>query len=214
MSLRQTTRTFADLLLEIKRLFGDEAGVQLDDGDIRRWATDGQRDIVMLTRALKAKSSITTTAGTATYSFAGLPVHQIASLHYDNVLIPNMAFAEAERTVMAQDPDQEKAGSPVLWYEWAGELTLWPKPDAPGQITLYYTAEPVAFTGDPTQLVALPDRYYTALVQYVLTKCYTMDEDYQASQLAETRYNEILAVQQGAELEAQNMAYPVIQEVY
>ncbi len=68
-------------------------------------------------------------------------------------------------------------GTPQLWYEWDGEFTFWPKPDAVKNITLYFTAYPDELTGITTQLLSVPDKFYNAVVDYVLMKCYEMDED-------------------------------------
>lgn len=214
MSLQPSTKTFQDLSSEVKRVFGDESGVQLEDADLIRWTNAAQMDIVTQNGALKAKSSTSSVAGQATYTLPGLNIQQIASLHYDNRLLPNTPFAEAERIFMSRDPGMEATGTPELWYEWAGEFTLYPTPTEPKSITVYYTVYPDTITGDPAQLLSLPDRLYNAVVNYVLAKCYEMDEEFQASQLAEQRYRESVQSQFANEREAQDMAYPVVQDVW
>ena len=214
MTLRPSTKKLSDLLQEIKRLFGDESGVQLDDSDIIRWANEAQMNIVTVNGALKAKSTLPSVAGQGTYDFSTLSIQQMASLHYDGQLIPNTPFAEAERVLMLKDLQQaEPTGTPRFWYEWAGEFTLWPAPDDVKDITIYYTSYPAVLTGDPGQGLALPDKWYPAIVNYIMSKAYEMDEDHQASQLAEQRYQTAVNMQFGDEREAQDAAYPVIQEI-
>lgn len=214
MSLRPSTKTFNDLLQDIKRSFGDEAGVQLDNTDVQRWANSAQMEIVNSNKAIKAKSTLPTVIGTSTYTFPSIKIQQIESLHYDNVRLENLAFAEAERYIISQDPNQEESGTPVIWYEWDGELTVWPKPDAVKNLTLYYTAYPEALTGGTSELLSVPDKFYNAVVDFCLMKAYEMDEDMQASQMAEQRFRAALENQMEDERQAQHMTYPVILETW
>lgn len=214
MSLRPSTKTFGDLSQDIRRIFGDESGVQLDVADIQRWANAAQTEIVNNNNAIKAKATMPTVVGQSTYDFPSVKIQQIESLHYDNMRLENVPFAEAERYLISNDPDQTTQGTPSFWYEWDGVLTLWPKPDATKNLTLYYTAYPDVLTGDATQVLSLPDKFYNAIVDFVLAKCYEMDEDMNASQLAESRFRAAVESQMEVERQAQHMTYPVIQEVW
>lgn len=214
MSLRPSTKTFGQLTQDIKRVFGDESGVQLDNSDIQRWANAAQQEIVTSNKAIKAKSSIPSVAGTASYTFPAVKIQQIEALHYDNVRLENLPFSEAERLILSQDPGQEETGTPVIWYEWAGEFTLWPKPDDVKLITIYFTAYPVELTGDTSQFLSLPDKFYNAVVDYIMSKAYEMDEDMQASQLAEQRFRTALEGQMEDERQAQHMTYPIVVETW
>jgi|TARA_R100000482_G_scaffold124710_2_gene78542 hypothetical protein len=213
MPLRPSTRTLGDLTQNVKRIFGDEAGVQLDNADITRWVNDAQMEIVTSNKALKARSSISTVAGQASYTFPDVKIQQIASLHYDNAPIPNVPFAQAEQQILTQDPQQEEMGVPSFWYEWDGTLSLWPKPDAAAPLTLYYTAYPEEMSGSSDEFLGVPDKFYNSVVDYVLAKCYEMDEAFDASQLAEQRFRTALEAQMEDERQAAHMVYPVIQEV-
>lgn len=213
MALRPSTRTFGALALDIKRIFGDESGVQLDDSDILRWANSAQMEIVTSNKAIKARSTSLSSVGQATYTFPDVQIQQVASLHYDNMRLENVPFAEAERYVMAYDPDQSEIGTPRIWYEWDGEFTVWPRPDTVKTFTLYFTAYPEELTGDTSQALSVPDKFYNAVVDYILSKAYEMDEDMQASGMAEQRFRVALEGQMEDERQAQHMTYPVILEV-
>lgn len=213
MSLRPSTKTFGALTQDIKRIFGDESGVQIENSDIQRWANAAQQEIVTSNKAIKAKSTLPSVVGTATYSFPAVKIQQVAALHFDNVRLENLPFAEAERIIISQDPNQEEQGTPVLWYEWAGEFTLWPKPDDVKDITIYFTAYPEELTGDSTQLLGVPDKFYNALVDYIMSKAYEMDEDMQASQMAEQRFRAALENQMEDERQSAHMTYPTLIDV-
>lgn len=213
MSLRPSTRTFGALALDIKRIFGDESGVQLDDSDIQRWANSAQMEIVTSNKAIKARSTSLSVVGQATYTFPDVQIQQVASLHYDNMRLENVPFAEAERYVMSYDPEQIETGTPRIWYEWDGEFTVWPRPDTVKTFTLYFTAYPEELTGDTSQALSVPDKFYNAVVDYIMSKAYEMDEDMQASGMAEQRFRAALEGQMEDERQAQHMTYPVILEV-
>lgn len=214
MTLRPATKTYAELALNVKRIFGDESGVQLSDTDLLRWANEAQTEIANNNKALKAKSTAASVAGQAGYTFPTERILQVESIHYNNRMIPNMPFASAEAKLFELDPDRTQQGTPELWYEWGGEFTLWPKPDVVGSITIYFTAAPPVLTGAPGELLGLPDKFYNAIVQYVLSQAYAMDEDFNASQLAESRFKAAIDPTAEEERQAANMTYPVIQEVW
>ena len=214
MSLRPSTKTFGALVQDIKRIFGDESGVQLDNTDIQRWANAAQQEIVTSNKAIKAKSTMPSVVGTSTYNFPAVKIQQIEALHYDNVRLEGIPFAEAERIIISADPAQEQTGTPMLWYEWGGEFTLWPKPDDVKDITIYYTAYPVELTGDTSQFLSVADKFYNAVVDYVMSKAYEMDEDMQSSQMAEQRFRAALESQMEDERQGQHMLYPVIIETW
>jgi len=69
-------------------------------------------------------------------------------------------------------------------------------------------------TGDTTQFLDVPDRFYNAVVDYVMSKVYEMDEDMQASQMAEQRFRAALENQMEDERQAQHLTYPVIIETW
>lgn len=214
MSLRPSTKKFSDVTQYVKRQFGDEAGVQIEDADIARWVNQAQQEIVNVNKAIKAKASMPSVVGQASYTFPDIKIQQIESLHYDNARLENMPFAEAERWILSQDPSQTEQGTPLFWYEWAGDLSLWPKPDSERQITLYFTAYPVDMTGALDQAISVPDKFFNAVLDYAMMKAYELDEDMQASQMAEQRFRAAIESQVEDERQSQNMTYPVILETW
>lgn len=214
VTLRPSTKTFGTLVQDVKRVFGDESGVQLVNEDICRWANAAQMEIVTNNKALKAKSTTVAVPGQASYTFPDIKIQQIEALHYDNVRLENLPFAEAERYIISADPEQKETGTPSFWYEWDGEFSLFPKPDSVKQISIYYTAYPEELTGDVTEHLGVPDKFYNAVFDYVMAKAYEMDEDMNASQLAENRFRAALENQMEDERQAQHMTYPTIIETW
>lgn len=212
MPLRPSTRTYAQVSRAVKRTFGDEAGVQISNEDIVQWANDAQQAINTKNKIFKAKSTALTVAGQASYAFPVELIQQVESLTYDGVPLQNVEMASAQRSIQASDPHQEEVGTPVAWYEWAGEFTLFPAPDEVKNLVLYYTRYPTPLTGDDNQELDVPDKYYQAVVDYVLWKCYELDEDWNGAQLKEQQFRAALEEQAEEEREAAHMTYPVISD--
>lgn len=213
MSLRPSTKTYGALAQDVKRRFGDESGVQLEDADILRWANDGQQQIVTENKVLRSKATSPLVAGTYDYDFPSIDIHAITSIHVNGSPIRNLPFEDAEQTIMASDPDRTQAGTPAFWFLWDDTFTLWPTPDANGTITLYFTRPATALTGNPSDLLDVSDKYYSALVNYVLQQAYEMDEDWQASQAKEAQFKTALAEQREEDFLAADTFYSVVNEV-
>lgn len=203
------TRSVGDVAQVVKRQFGDESGVQVDDNDILEWVNDAQEEIVTRNKILKAKSTTPSVAGQADYNWPAVPIHQIESLHFKGQKIPNMVFAAAEEKIMAADPEKSLTGDPEFWYEWAGTFTFWPAPADVANIDIYYTAKPTKIVST-ADMLGVPDKYYRDVVRYVLQQAYEMDEDWTASQTKGQQFDTSLNQMGEEERTAQNMTYDKI----
>jgi hypothetical protein len=210
MGYGSPTKTVADVMRTVKRAFGDESGVQLEDADITGWINDAQTEIVTKNKVLKAKSTTATVAEQGEYTFPTANIHQVESLHFNGARIPNMTFAQAEEHVFAADPlGVETADFPVLWYEWAGTFTLWPKPREIGSIDLYYTIKPTPVISN-SDFLTVPDKYFNDVVRYVLAQAYELDEEWQGAQLKAQQFSDSIAELGEEERTSQNMTFETI----
>jgi len=214
MTLRPSTRSYGMVKRAVKRLFGDEAGVQLEDPDILQWANDAQQAINTKNKIFKAKSVTMSVPGQASYEFPVELIQQVESLTYDGSPIQPVEMAEAQMRIQGSDPHGTQSGAPVCWYEWGGEFILYPYPDTAKEIALYYTRYPTPLTGSEEQMLDVPDKYFQAVVDYVLWKCYEMDEDWNGAQMKEGHFRGALEEQAEEEREVAHMVYPTIQEVW
>lgn len=208
MPYSPSTRTVQDVVRSVQRSFGDESGVQLTNSDIFMWINDGCDEIVKRNRINKAKASINSVIGQADYSFSSLNMMQVEAIHFGGQRIPNMSFAEAEEQVIGLDSVPTN-GYPVLWYEWAGVFSFYPVPNVVLPIEVFYTAQSAKITA-VANLLPLPDKYFTDIVNFVLVKAYEMDEDPQMSQLKEKQFTDSVMAMGEEERSAQNMTYPTI----
>lgn len=214
MPIRPSTRTYADLKQMVKRTFGDESGVQLEDADILRWANEATQNIAVINRLLREKGTAPLVVGTYDYEFPTQSIAQVNSLHVDGRRIEPVEFQDAEMSFLMTDPLHEAVGTPQYWWFWADVISLWPKPDVAGTITLYYTRNPVLLTGLENDFIDVPDKHYQTVVDYVLWRAYEMDEDWQAAQAKETQYRASLTEQKEDEFVTADLAYPTIREVW
>jgi hypothetical protein len=200
-----STRKVGEVMAQVKRTFGDESGVQLEDADLIRWINDAQDVIVNRNKVLKARAQTSSLVGVGTYTFPSENILEIDSLHFDGEPLQNVPFAQAEREYIGKDLSDDVA-VPLAWWEWAGTFTLWPAPSTSSDIVLYYTVRPTTVVSSG-ELLGLPDKYYPQILQYVLQQAYEMDEDYQASQMKGKQFEDALNEYGEQERSAQHMTF-------
>ena len=212
MSYGPPTKTVGDVYAYVKRVFGDEAGVQLSNDDITRWINEAQRDLAIENAAIQAVATTPLIVNQATYSLSGITprINDISSLLIDGRRIGNIPVAQAEESISLADPEGAEVGAPQFWYEWADQIIFWPKPSQPGTITIRYTAEPTDVTTNSNDVLSLDDEYFMDIINYVLKQAYEMDENPEMMQAKATEYNQRVAERGEKGTNAQNMTYDTI----
>ena len=211
MSYNIPTKTIAEVGASVKRLFGDESGVQLVDNDIITWVNQAQVHIASSTRVLKTKAITNLISGQNTYTLSSISpsILQIESLLINGRRIGNVTTPQAEESISRTDPLAQETGFPSFWYEWAGEITFWPKPNINAEIVIRYTALPAVVT-QSTDVLSVPDEFFNDVVNFVLQKAYEMDENVQMMMLAKKDFEESMSQLTDEERQAQNMTYEVL----
>jgi hypothetical protein len=193
MPIETYTHTVQDVVTEITRKFGDEAGVQIDVPDILRWINDGQREIIQNSTTInETVASTAIVANQDAYPIASDPgfslMQNIHTVMYNGGRIENMSFNDAMDYIAKSSAPP--VGDPQVWYVRAGVLTLWPIPkmNIAGGLKIYFTkaAPRVTGTGDP---LGIPDNYYNALLKYVAQQAYEMDENFQAAGIMNQQFD-------------------------
>lgn len=188
MSYAPPTKTWADVAANVRRSFGDESGVQLEDGDLGRWINQGQYEIARQNKILKAKGSTTTMPGQATYALdLGRPIMQIESVRYgDKRLIPT-EFTTVDANFEEYPANAE--GDPTIWYRWGEEIVLWPAPKKAVYLSIYFTAAPEQLTEYlGTNKLEISDDYFLPLVDFCMSKAHEMDDNPQSQELSVKMY--------------------------
>lgn len=211
MSYNNPTKKVSDVAASVKRIFGDESGVQLVDSDIVTWTNEAQQAIASSTKVLKSKATTALVSGTNTYSLTTITpqILQIESLLVDGRRIGNMSVAQAEESISTNDPLAEEVGFPAFWYEWAGEITFWPRPNLDATITIRYNALPTV-VNSVDDLLSLPDEFFSDVVNYVLGKAYEMDENSPMMSYKKQEFDAAMLGLTDEERIAQNMTYETV----
>lgn len=180
MPIAPMTKTANDVIAYVTRAFGDESGAQVTEADIIRWINSGQNEINKENRILKATATTPLVIGTRSYTFPTPQILEIEVLHVDGKPAQYMTFKEANEYVLSNDPEFTATGTPWMWYEWGGDILLYPTPDAVLDLTLYYIKYPTAIAAGVDTL-GIPDSYYEALLQFCLAQAYEQDDDWTGS---------------------------------
>jgi hypothetical protein len=214
MAFEVYTHTVQDVITDVTRQFGDEAEIQINSADIIRWTNSAQAEIFQL------NSTINEVAATADivndqdkYPILSDPaftnLNSIHSILVDGKPLDNLEFNDALRYIVGSDLDA--TGDPTIWYLKAGILHFWPKPDRdiPDGFTIYFNRKPAKVTGAGDSL-GIPDNFYNAVLQLVLSYAYEMDENPQMAQMKTQQAEKSINIQQN-QTTPQTQYFPTIQ---
>lgn len=206
-----TTKTGSDAAVEIKRIFGDEDGIEITDADIIRWINSGQRSIVAVNPILQRTITHDIVAGQADYTFPADRVQYIQALYYNGMPLEAYSYPEAQEHIMSADPDETTTGEPLLWFQWAQTITLFPKPEkaVPNGLRMDYVAIPVELMSI-TDALSLPDRYFDAIINFCLQKAHQVEENFDGAGYVKSIYTETLAQLSEQENKVSLRSYPTV----
>jgi len=209
MSYSTPSKTVGNVYDAVKRIFGDEAGVQLTNDDIVRWINEAQVDISQQNQILQTTATLPVTAGTATYSLSSITpkIDEVASILLDGRRVGNIPISQAEESISLADPESTETGAPQFWYSWGGEVIFWPKPIQNYTMTIRYTAQPTDVTTTASDVLALPNECFTDIVNFVLMKAYEMDENPEMMAVKQAEYSSSVAERGENERIAASMTY-------
>lgn len=209
MTLGTITRRGTEVANHVKRQFGDESLVQINDSDIIRWIDDAQRSLSSKLKLIKGRATVAAVSRQKEYTLPQDAALQIESVHFDGKKVTGTTLAQAEEIIGQHDKDEPDVGDPQLWYIWGKTLTFWPAPEQPKNITVYYSGTTPPFTA-LTSLLSVPDEFYDAIINYVMAKAYELDEEFNAASDQMQRYLNTLTDQDENETEGQHLTYPMI----
>ena len=209
MSYSSPTKTVGDVYDQVKRVFGDESGVQLTNSDIARWINEAQVDISKQNQVLQTTATINVVAGTPTYSLSAVTprIDSIASILLDGRRIGDIPVSQAEESISLADPEGLEVGAPQFWYSWGGDVTFWPIPNKNYTMLIRYTAQPTVVTTSVGDLLSVPDECFTDVCNYVLMRAYEMDENPEMMAVKQAEYSTSVAERGETEREAATMTY-------
>lgn len=206
-----TTRKGTDVANDVKRLFGDQDGVQVTDADILQWINTAQRKIVATNPILQRTIVKDTVSGLGTYAYPADRIQFIQSISYDNVPLEGLSYTEAQEYILKNKGGGSVSGDPTIWWQWAQSINYWPVPDktVAGALKLDFVAIPEDLV-QLSDLLSLPDRYYDAMVEQVMVKAHILDENYDAANFSKSMFTEGLASLSEQENRMRLSQYPSI----
>lgn len=204
------TRNVQEVIQEVKRIFGDEAAVQITDSDIIRWIDMAQSEVVMRNAELGAAVAlVNSVADQIDYPvLANVPnLLTIQSIHFKGRPLKNLTFQEAESYLMKGG--EIISGTPEMWYERGGIVSFHPpaSESIDAVIKIYFNKTPDAVTAQ--SLLGLPDNYYNSIVAFVLNRAYLLDENPNLANLVNTDFDKgVTRLQERTQ--SQTNSYPFI----
>lgn len=186
------TKTGTDVATDVKRIFGDEALVELQSADLLRWTNAAQREIATSNTVLKGTATHDLVKEQSLYTVPlNSPIQSVVGIHVDGIPLRGVSFQSAQESILRDDPELAASGDPKIWYEWDGDLYIYPAPaeDKANGLTLFYNAYPANLTV-LTEALSVPDRFYNQIVDYVLAQAYRLDENWQATAYQDARFRD------------------------
>lgn len=196
--------TLDDIFTSVKRQFGDESGVQITDDDITRWANQACMEINSKNKVLRKETYI------------ALSNKSRVDSPDDSLIVLMVRYKETSsddhgpilKNVPVQDiyyisnPNSRK-GTPTVWAIEGNSIVVDATPDSIySGLNVHYIPEPERMISK-ISTIPLPDRYYDRIIEFVLSKAYELDEDWQAQQVQKSSFESSLMMLNHAETDTQ-----------
>lgn len=206
------TRTGTQVADTVKRQFGDPDGRQINDFDILGWINLAQQDIVSQNPLLKETVQTNVIQGQDLYTYPTQNIQYIEALHYDSVPLEPYSFQEAQAYILSHLPESgSPEGIPTIWYERAGQVYIFPKPNTniTNGLRMYYVKHPEDLVL-LTDTLSIPDRYFQRVVDLVLARAYQLDENWEAASYKQQEYVNAMTLLENQENVVQMNTYPSV----
>lgn len=174
----------SDIITRVRRIFGDEAAVQVDDADIIRWINDGQIEIIKHNDgALQKTSLIDLVATQAQYTMpTDLMILRALRYKYSDMLsfsaLKYKNMQQFDDAIDGWDGTLYTTGHPQFFTMYEGKVILFPIPDQSlvSGIKVLYNQKPTDVVAT-TDALALPLIYHNTVMKYCMWQASLLDED-------------------------------------
>jgi|SRR5882724_1431782 len=174
----------SDITTRVRRIFGDEAAVQVTDDDIVRWINDGQIEIIKHNDgALQKTNLIDLVTGQAQYTLpTDLMILRSLRYKYSDMLsfcaLKYKSMAQFDEAIDGWDGTMFSTGHPQFFTMYEGKAMLFPIPDQSlvSGIKVLYNQKP-ADVVNQSDTLALPLIYHNTIVKYCMWQASLLDED-------------------------------------
>jgi hypothetical protein len=188
-----------DVVTRVRRVFGDEAAVQVTDADVIRWINDGQIEVVKHNDAALQKTGfVNLVNGQSQYTMPAdmlilraLRFKNPDMLSYSALKFKNMQ--EFDDSIDGWDGTGFTTGPPIFFTVFENKAILFPTPDqsVTSGLKVLYNQQPtdVVSLSDP---LALPVIYHNTIQKYCLWQASLLDEDYDPATLYRSDFQQDL----------------------
>jgi hypothetical protein len=206
-----------DIVTRVRRIFGDDAAVQLDNADIIRWINDGQIEIVKRNEgALQKTSFINLVANQAQYTMpTDLLILRALRYRFTDMLSFNrlkyMNMQQFDESIDGWDGNAFTTGNPSFFTMDEGKALLFPIPSqsVTSGLKVLYNQQPVD-VDDIADTISLPLIYHNTLVKYCLWCASLLDEDHEPALMYKNDFTADVDLLMTRETTEATNTYPVI----
>jgi hypothetical protein len=207
----------SDVITSVRRTFGDEAAVQVQDSDIIRWINDSQIEIVKRNDgALQKTGYLDLVSNQSTYALpADLLILRSLRYKYSDMLsfynIKYKQMQQFDESIDGWDGSAYSVGRPKIFTKFEGNVILFPTPD-----TSQVQALKVLYNQKPTDVVntidalSLPIIYHNSVVQYCMWQASLLDEDHDPAIMYQTNFQNGIDLLQTRESQEATSTYATI----
>jgi hypothetical protein len=207
----------SDVITRVRRIFGDEAAVQLQDADIIRWINDGQLELVRENDSvLQATDTIDIVANQQEYTMpANLLILRAVRWKYSSFLsfsyLKYLSLQQFDETVDGWDGTAYGTSHPAVYTKYENKIALFPIPNesATDGLKIIYNKRPtdVVLNSDS---ISVPELYHPTIVKFCIWQASLLDEDYEPAVMHQTNYTKDVDSLANRETLEPTDRYPVI----
>lgn len=182
------TMTAQSVATDVQEKFGDTGQVQITDTMLLRWINAAQQEIASNGLTLEGNAVTNLLAGQSSYSLAAIAseIRDVSQVSVNGNFIEIMKWNDFSQFVGSNASSSEY---PSIGALYAGKLVLWPAPSVSvvQGLNVYYSAypAPISSLSDP---LSVPDRFYQAMCDRVLSQALELDENFDAAQVKQGHF--------------------------
>lgn len=191
------THTLNDIMDSTKRQFGDESGVQITEDDITRWANQATMEINSKNKVLRASAEVPISGITSKISTPDdcmVPI-RVLYINDDKQQSIKLVGIGLDDFIDKYPNLRYSTGVPINWSISMEDIMVGPAVDGlenPSAIfEVYYVPEPEKMEVGADR-IPLPDRYFDRIVEYVMSKAYELDENWQGHSIQRQLFEDSL----------------------
>lgn len=180
-------------LLRIKRQFGDEYDVIINNDDIYGWIYEAELDIIRNTGSHDFSQTVSSTLFPSA-------VPDSVTISVVSINGKALTFTSKSEIILAYS-NLDAIGEPGFWYLEDKKIYLYPfDPTVSQNVDMTYSKIPVLMAGLPaSNTFVIPENYRTDLVNFCIAKAHNKNRNYQAERTFMDLYDRSLGLRRDEE---------------